>query len=77
MAGYTPMPMILEQQLQSVVREIAATQTSASNTVFVVREALGQAYAAGHRDGHTLAQSLDWITKDLDESYAARKAKAA
>lgn len=75
MAGYTPMPMILEQQLQSVVREISAPQTSASNTVFVIREALGQAYAAGHRDGHTLAQSLDWITKDLDEAYAARKAK--
>jgi hypothetical protein len=74
MAGYTPMPMNLEQQLQSIVREISAPQASASNTVFIIREALGQAYAAGHRDGHTLAQSLDWITKDLAEAYEARKA---
>ncbi len=73
MATYTPMPMILEQQVQSIVREISSPQASASNTVFIIREALGQAYAAGHRDGHTLAQSLDWITKDLDKVYQERK----
>lgn len=71
---YTPMPMALEHQLTNIVREISEPQASASNTVFIIREALGQAYALGHRDGHTLAQSLDWITKGLDETFKARKA---
>jgi len=73
---YTPMPISLEHNLQSIVREIADPNASASNTVFVVREALAQAYSVGHREGHTLAHSLEWITKDLDEAYTARKAKA-
>ncbi|HEX9089540.1 MAG TPA: hypothetical protein VF867_18765 [Arthrobacter sp.] len=68
------MPNSLEHILQSIVREMSDPSPSASNTVFVIREALGQAYTAGHRDGHALAQSLEWITKDLDETYTARKA---
>lgn len=70
------MPSSLEQNLQTIVREIADPNASASNTVFIIREALGQAFAAGHREGHALAQSLEWITKDLDEAYRARKAAA-
>lgn len=73
MADYTAMPMNLEHQLHSIVREISSPQTSASNTVFIIREALGQAYAAGHRDGHNQARSLDWITKDLADAYQSRK----
>lgn len=73
MAGYTPMPMVLEQQLQAIVREISSPQQSASNTVFIIREALGKAYAIGHQEGNTLAQSLDWITKDLEKVYQGRK----
>lgn len=73
---YTPMPPVLEQQLAAVVREISSAQPSASNTVFVIREALAQAYAAGHRDGHALSQSLEWITKDLAETYTERAAIA-
>lgn len=76
MAVYTAMPQVLEQQVSTIVREIASPQASASNTVFVIREALAQAYAAGHRDGHTLAHSLEWVTKDLDKVYKDRAAIA-
>jgi hypothetical protein len=75
-AVYTPMPPVLEQQVSAIVREISSPQQSASNTVFVIREALAQAYAAGHRDGHSLAQSLEWVTKDLDTVYRDRAAAA-
>ncbi|QOD06061.1 hypothetical protein [Pseudarthrobacter sp. BIM B-2242] len=74
MATYTAMPPVLEQQVSAIVREISSPQPSASNTVFVIREALAQAYAAGHRDGHTLAHSLEWVTKDLDTVYKDRAA---
>lgn len=74
MVVYTPMPQALQHQLDTIVREISDPQASASNTVFVIREALGQTYAAGHRDGHTLAHSLEWITKDLAKVYEERAA---
>lgn len=73
MADYTPMPLSLEHQLQTIVREISSPQASASNTVFIIREALGQAYAAGHRDGHIQSKSLDWITEDLGKVYQERR----
>lgn len=72
---YTPMPGHLDQQLQSVVKEICSPQADAGNTVFVIREALAQAYAAGHKDAHTQAMSHQWITEDLKKTFADRKAK--
>jgi hypothetical protein len=72
---YTPMPSHLDQQLQSVVREISSPQSDAGNTVFVIREALAQAYAAGHKDAHSQAMSHQWITAELKTTYDARKAK--
>lgn len=71
---YTPMPGQLEPQLQSIVKELVSSQADASNMVFVIREALAQAYAAGHREGHTQAQSQQWLTEDLEKTYAERKA---
>ncbi|ACL42207.1 hypothetical protein Achl_4256 (plasmid) [Pseudarthrobacter chlorophenolicus A6] len=73
--SYTPMPAHLDQQLQAVVREISSPQADAGNTVFVIREALAQAYAAGHKDAHTQAMSHQWITADLKKTYDARQAK--
>jgi hypothetical protein len=72
--GYTPMPAHLDQQLQSVVREISSPQADAGNTVFVIREALAQAYAAGHKDAHSQAMSHQWITAELKKTFDARKA---
>ncbi|WP_422759209.1 hypothetical protein [Paenarthrobacter sp. C1] len=73
--SYTPMPAHLDQQLQAVVREISSPQTDAGNTVFVIREALAQAYAAGHKDAHTQAMSHQWFTEELRKTYEARQAK--
>lgn len=72
--AYTPMPAHLDQQLQNVVREISSAQSDAGNTVFVIREALAQAYAAGHKDAHNQAMSHQWITDDLKKTFEARKA---
>lgn len=72
--GYTPMPAHLDQQLQNVVREISSAQADAGNTVFVIREALAQAYAAGHKDAHNQAVSHQWLTEDLKKTFDARKA---
>jgi hypothetical protein len=73
--GYTPMPAHLDQQLQNVVREIGSAQADAGNMVFVVREALAQAYATGHKDAHNQAMSHQWLTNDLKKTYDSRKAK--
>lgn len=73
--SYTPMPAHLDQQLQSVVKEIMAPQADAGNTVFVIREALAQAYAAGHKDAHNQVMGHQWLTDDLKKTYDARKAK--
>lgn len=73
--GYTPMPAHLDQQLQAIVKEISSPQTDAGNTIFVIREALAQAYAAGHKDAHVQAMSHQWITDDLRKTYDSRKAK--
>lgn len=72
---YTPMPQHLDQQLQSVVKEISSPQADAGNTVFIIREALAQAYAAGHKDAHNQAMGHQWITEDLSKTFAERKAK--
>jgi hypothetical protein len=72
---YTPMPQHLDQQLQAIVKEISSPQTDAGNTIFVIREALAQAYAAGHKDAHVQAMSHQWITDELKKAFAARKAK--
>lgn len=73
--GYTPMPAHLDQQLQNVVREIGSAQADAGNMVFVVREALAQAYATGHKDAHNQAMSHQWLTEDLKKTFDARKTK--
>lgn len=72
---YTPMPSQLDQQLQTIVKEISSSQSDAGNTVFVIREALAQAYAAGHHDAHVQAVSHQWITDDLKKTFDSRKAK--
>jgi flagellar biosynthesis/type III secretory pathway protein FliH len=72
--GYTPMPAHLDQQLQNVVREISSAQADAGNTIFVIREALAQAYATGHKDAHSQAMSHQWLTEDLKKTFDARKA---
>jgi len=69
------MPGHLDQQLQSVVKEIVDPQADASNTVWVIREALAQAYAAGHKDAHTQAISHQWITDNLKKAFTDRKTK--
>ncbi|MET4143844.1 hypothetical protein [Arthrobacter sp. UYCo732] len=69
---YTPMPAHLDQQLQAVVREISSPQADAGNTVFVIREALAQAYAIGHKDAHNQAMSHQWITNNLKETFDER-----
>ncbi|QOT19565.1 hypothetical protein [Paenarthrobacter sp. YJN-5] len=71
--SYTPMPAHLDQQLQSVVREISSPKADAGNTVFVIREALAQAYAAGHKDAHTQAMSHRWLTEELKKAYEERQ----
>lgn len=71
--SYTPMPGHLDQQLQSIVKEISSPQADAGNTVFVIREALAQAYAAGHKDAHTQAMGHHWITEELKKTFDARK----
>lgn len=73
--AYTPMPSHLEPQLQSIVHEISSPQTDAGNTVFVIREALAQAYAAGHKDAHTQAMGHQWLTAELKTTFAERNAK--
>jgi hypothetical protein len=73
--AYTPMPAHLDQQLQSVVKEIMSPQADASNTIFVIREAIAQAYALGHKDAHNQAMGHQWITDDLKKTFATRKAK--
>jgi hypothetical protein len=73
--GYTPMPAHLDQQLQAIVKEISSPQADAGNTIFVIREALAQAYAAGHKDAHVQAMSHHWLTDELKKTYDSRKAK--
>lgn len=68
--SYTPMPAHLDQQLQSVVKEISSPQPDAGNTVFVIREALAQAYAAGHKDAHNQAMGHQWLTEELKTTFA-------
>lgn len=75
--SYTPMPAHLDQQLQAVVREISSPQSDAGNTIFVIREALAQAYAAGHKDAHNQAMGHQWITEELKTTFADRKAALA
>lgn len=72
---YTPMPAHLDPQLQSVIREIMSSQPDAGNTLFVVREALAQAYAAGSKDAHGQAMGHQWLTEELKTTYAARTDK--
>lgn len=72
---YTPMPAHLDPQLQSVIREIMSPQQDAGNTLFVVREALAQAYAAGHKDANNQAMGHQWLTAELKSTYEERKAK--
>lgn len=72
---YTPMPNHLDQQLQAVVEEIRTNHTDAGNIVFVVRNALAQAYAAGHKDGHGQATSHRWITDGLAKKLTDRNKK--
>lgn len=72
--AYTPMPSHLDLQLQNVVREISSAQADAGNTIFVIREALAQAYATGHKDAHNQAMSHQWLTEDLKKTFDARKA---
>ncbi|WP_427019354.1 hypothetical protein ACQCSX_21930 (plasmid) [Pseudarthrobacter sp. P1] len=74
--SYTPMPAHLDPQLQAVVREISSPHADAGNTVFVIREALAQAYAAGHKDAHNQAVGHGWITAELKKTFEARGAKA-
>lgn len=69
------MPSHLDPQLQSIVKEICSTQPDAGNTVFVIREALAQAYAAGHKDANNQAMCHQWLTEELKTNFAERKAK--
>lgn len=69
------MPNHLDPQLQSIVHEISSTQSDAGNTIFVIREALAQAYAAGHKDAHAQAMGHQWLTDKLKKTFADRKAK--
>ena len=63
--AYTPMPNSLEQSLQSIVREVADPNAAASNTVFLIREALGQAYAGS---GTLIELEPDLIPPPGDET---------
>jgi hypothetical protein len=75
---YMPLPQHLEHLVQDVVKEASGTG-DASNTVFVITQALAKAYAAGHKDSWNLAMSQQWVTEDLkrrrDKVQAARAAK--
>lgn len=71
---YTPMPSQLNPQLQSIVRELSGSQPDADITIGVIREALAQAYAAGHRDGHAQIASHQWLVEDLRKVFDNRKA---
>lgn len=72
---YTPMPSHLDHLLQKLVKEAGDSSANASNTVFVFREVLGQAYAAGHKDGHGQVMSQQWMVDELKEAFDKRKAK--
>lgn len=70
---YTPMPAQLDHLLQKLVKEVSDPSPSATNTVFVFREVLGQAYALGHRDGHVQVTGQQWLVDDLTEAFQARQ----
>lgn len=79
MTGMTiaPMPAHLDHLLQKLVKEAASPSPSATNTVFVFREALAEAYAEGHKAGRLQVDNHQWLVEDLQKAYSARKTTAA
>ena len=71
----TPMPQHLDHLLQKLVKEVSDPAPSASNTVFVFRNVIAEAYATGHRDGHGQVTNQQWMVDELKEAFAKRKAK--
>ena len=75
---YMPLPQHLEYLVQDVAKEAASTG-DASNTVFVITQALAKAYAAGHKDSWNQAMSQRWVTDELkrrrDKALPASPAK--
>lgn len=72
--SYTPMPQHLEHQLRTIVTKATEARPDADDLVFVVREGLAQAYAAGHREGATQATTLHWVTKQAADELKTRAA---
>lgn len=72
---YAPMPQHLDHLLQKLVKEVSEQSPSASNTVFVFRNVIAEAYAAGHRDGHGQVTNQQWMVDELKEAFDKRKAK--
>ncbi len=65
MADYTPLPQHLEDHVWTLVAEFNDQQRSASNTIFVITQVLGKAYASGHRDGYNHARSMRAVEDEL------------
>lgn len=75
---YMPLPQHLEHLVQDVAKE-AASSGSATDTIFVITQALAKAYAAGHKDSWNQSMSQQWVTEDLkrrrEKAQPARPAK--
>ena len=71
MVDHNPLPPHLHDQV-GVLADLVGKETSASNAVFVISQALGAAYRAGHRDGMAQARETKWITDELEKQLAAK-----
>lgn len=69
--SYHVLPRELEHLVEKVAKEATASG-SASNTIYVITQALGAAYAAGHRDGYSLTSGQRWVTERLEEERAKK-----
>lgn len=69
------MPSHLDHLLQKLVKEVGEPAPSASNSVFVFRSVIAEAYAAGHRDGQGQVTNQQWMVDELKEAFDKRKAK--
>lgn len=58
---YYPFPRILDHQLRTLATAFGTNDGDQNNAVYMIRKALAEAYALGHRDGFMVGMENSYI----------------